>query len=435
MEKSVLVTTAISYPNDDPHIGHLYESILADFICRSYRCNGCNSLLLSGTDEHGKKIQQTAEKAGMNPMEFCNSKTQVFRQMNIKAQNNVDNWIRTTDLDHITTVENALTTGFANGTIMPSTYEGWYCIREEKYISEHEAKSTNYKDAVSGAELIKMSENSYVLKSKGEAEADTDNDAIHITRLTKDVPWAIKLPWNHDYTVYVWYDALLNYVTGAKRLFHDVVPETHHVIGKDIDRFHRTIYPIILESCESKYRCGRLIVHGFITDAQGNKMSKSLGNVIDPDSLLKEFPVEAVRYYFIFGCTLGEDFKFSKETLKNFYLELKNCYGNLFQRIYKCAREHGITIPEPQYSKLFPCFDQMLQTLDLQQYRAKLLEYCHIANKFWQDNLDRKSEAIHEIVQQFVNISWLLKPVIPEKTSQLLELLGKGNIDHKPRAL
>lgn len=371
-QQSILLTTAISYTNGSPHIGHLYEAILADFIKRIYQIADYDVKLLTGTDEHGKKIQITAQEKDITPIELCDKYSNEFKQMNININSSFDHFIRTTDSIHknmvIKSIETILSTqSDQHKNMYLSEYSGYYNIREECYINELQASKTNYIDTLTSKpyEIVKEPTWYFVLNNfinqiktiikniEPSCFQDEINTRISggledlsITRTTFNwgIPFPLsKLMSNDDpqHIIYVWFDALLNYVTGKNILFennNNVKPV--HLIGKDILWFHCVIYPAILEACGySNLQPYKILTHGFILDKEGKKMSKSLGNVISNEELFEKYPVDAIRYYLITNSIMGQDFKFNQENLINTYNNiLIKSFGNLFQRLLKLTK-------------------------------------------------------------------------------------------------
>ena len=362
----ILVTTAISYTNGSPHIGHLYESILGDFINRIYKVTNHESKFLTGTDEHGKKIQEKSSEVNMTPIKLCNKYSKEFINMNDAIGNKYDHFIRTTSFEHLQVVIQSINhilnhQDENNKLIYLTNYSGYYNVREESYITEFHASETDYKDPISGKPYEIVNEETFNFKLQSgiddihktinniipdncqhtiKTRVDEGLRDISITRTTFNwgIPFPIETEFKH--VIYVWFDALLNYITGKYLLYGDCKNKIIHLIGKDIVWFHSVIYPAILKaSGHEKFMPDKILVHGFILDKDGKKMSKSLGNTIANDYLLEKYPVEAIRYYFINNTVLGQDLKFNEEVLvESFNKVLINNFGNLFQRLYKIIR-------------------------------------------------------------------------------------------------
>jgi len=441
----VLVTTAISYTNGDPHIGHVYESILADFIRRAYTLSGRSCKLLTGTDEHGQKIQETAQRSQITPQELCDQKSRLFQDLNKKAGNQYDYFIRTTQEEHKKQVVESILESHKNGDIYEDDYTGWYNVREESFVTDTEARLTEYRDAVTGTPYERVSEKTnkfrlsrytpdLSLVHPRPSRVDEPRD-ISITR-TK-VSWGIPFPLDTSSTTYVWFDALLNYVTGAKLCFGDVVPEAHHVIGKDILWHHGVIYPAILKSSGLEaYTPKRVIVHGHIVDGSGRKISKSLGNYVDVDEIFSRYSVEALRYFLITETcfSTGDDLLFSHERLVSVHNnELLKSYGNLFQRLFALLRPIQSEINDAARrnddtaEKALATF---LEDLDFGAYKRCYQAFLTEANtiltneKPWTKELGEKVEILARVYGLFHQASILLYPIIPSKIDELYAYLS-----------
>ena len=485
---NTLITTAISYVNGEPHIGHMYEMILADFITKWHKiCLNSNVKLLTGTDEHGKKIQQIAHSLGIQPIDLCNINSNKFKNLANNVKMSYDHFIRTTDDQHIkfvqTTIETILKSEKLekNSDIYLGSYEGYYSIREESYISESDAKLTDYKDPLTGKLYEIISEPSYYFKLASYYDfiksnlndnqpimpLDLNNQLIDklselklrdlsISRTTFD--WGIKFPNTSDHIVYVWFDALLNYLSGADviykselalgRLASDKIrpDKIIHIIGKDIVWFHAIIYPAILKSIGAESSiASNILVHGFITDEKGIKMSKSLNNVIYPAELLTEFPLDAIRYYLISETDLKTDFKFSKIELVTRYnnLLIKD-FGNLVQRIFCLIKP--ILSDYNQYlesnslnlindSEQFQMdLNQMLKIYDIVAYNNYLKQLLSWSNKElsdkkpWllksSDELDNKLSILYQIMDRTLKATIMMYPIISSKSEEILSYFG-----------
>ncbi|MEO5805145.1 methionine--tRNA ligase [Devosia sp.] len=361
--KPFYVTTAISYPNGAPHIGHAYEMIATDAIARWKRLEGREVYFLTGTDEHGIKMVQTAAAQGVTPRQLADHNSGEFRRLAEALNLSNDDFIRTTEERHHKSSQ-AIWNKMAannNGDIFQSTYKGWYSVRDEAYFDEAELTEKNGKKfAPSGAEVSWVEEPTYFFRLSAYQEkllalyeANPDfiapkerrNEIISfvkgglqdlsISRTTFD--WGIPVPNAPGHVMYVWVDALTNYITGvgfpdeASELFKKFWPADLHVIGKDIIRFHTVYWPAFLMSAGIEVQ-HRVFAHGFLT-VDGQKMSKSLGNVIDPFELVEEFGPDALRYFFLREVSFGQDGDYSREKLTNrVNADLANNLGNLAQR-------------------------------------------------------------------------------------------------------
>lgn len=361
--KPFYVTTAISYPNGAPHIGHAYEMIATDAIARWKRLEGREVYFLTGTDEHGIKMVQTAAKEGIPVRELADRNSAEFLKLAAALNLSNDDFIRTTEERHHKASQAIWKQMEAshNGDIFQSTYKGWYSVRDEAYFDEAELTEKDGKRfAPSGAEVEWVEEPTYFFRLSAYQEkllalyeANPDfiapkerrNEIISfvkgglqdlsISRTTFD--WGIPVPGAEGHVMYVWVDALTNYITGVgypdeqSELFKKFWPADLHVIGKDIIRFHTVYWPAFLMSAGLPVQ-HRVFAHGFLT-VDGQKMSKSLGNVIDPFELVETFGPDAVRYFFLREVSFGNDGDYSNEKLVNrVNADLANNLGNLAQR-------------------------------------------------------------------------------------------------------
>jgi methionyl-tRNA synthetase len=361
--KPFYVTTAISYPNGAPHIGHAYEMIATDAIARWKRLEGREVYFLTGTDEHGIKMVQTAAKEGIPVRELADRNSAEFRKLAAELNLSNDDFIRTTEQRHYDASQAIWKKMEAshNGDIFQSTYKGWYSVRDEAYFDESELTEKDGKRfAPSGAEVEWVEEPTYFFRLSAYQEkllalyeANPDfiapkerrNEIISfvkgglqdlsVSRTTFD--WGVPVPEGPGHVMYVWVDALTNYITGVgypdeqSELFKKFWPADLHVVGKDIIRFHTVYWPAFLMSAGIEVQ-HRVFAHGFLT-VDGQKMSKSLGNVIDPFELVETFGPDAVRYFFLREVSFGNDGDYSNEKLVNrVNADLANNLGNLAQR-------------------------------------------------------------------------------------------------------
>ena len=377
--KPFYVTTAISYPNGAPHIGHAYEMIATDAIARWKRLEGREVYFLTGTDEHGIKMVQTAATQGVTPRELADRNSAEFRRLAEALNISNDDFIRTTEQRHHEASQ-AIWKKMAasnNGDIFQSTYKGWYSVRDEAYFDEAElTEKDGKKFAPSGAEVTWVEEPTYFFRLSAYQQKLLDlyesnpdfiapkerrNEIISfvkgglqdlsISRTTFD--WGIPVPGAEGHVMYVWVDALTNYITGvgfpdeASELFKKFWPADLHVIGKDIIRFHTVYWPAFLMSAGIAVQ-HRVFAHGFLT-VDGQKMSKSLGNVIDPFELIAEFGADAARYFFLREVSFGNDGDYSHDKLVlRVNADLANNLGNLAQRSLSMINKNcDARVPQP----------------------------------------------------------------------------------------
>jgi methionyl-tRNA synthetase len=355
------ITTAISYPNGAPHIGHAYELIAADAIARFKRLDGYDVFFMTGTDEHGLKMQQTADKEGIPVKALADRNAERFKAMGEVLNSSADRFIRTTEAAHYASCQELWQRMKANGDIYLDQYEGWYSVREEAYYDEKELKiaADGEKLSPQGTPVEWLTEQNYKFRLSAYGERllalyDNQPDFIgpdarrneivsfvrgglqdfSISRTT--FTWGVPVPDDDAHVMYVWADALTNYITGVG--FPDEVaaqwgrwPADVHIIGKDIIRFHAVYWPAMLMSAKVTIP-RRVFGHGFVLN-KGEKMSKSVGNVVDPFDLVKAYGVDQVRYFFLREVAFGQDGNYSHEQIVNrINAELANDLGNLAQR-------------------------------------------------------------------------------------------------------
>ncbi|GJD48400.1 Methionine--tRNA ligase [Methylobacterium crusticola] len=372
------ITTAISYPNGVPHIGHAYEVIAADAIARFKRLDGCDVFFTTGTDEHGLKIQQAATKAGISPRAFVDEMAPRFRAMAERLNCSFDRFIRTTDPDHIAASQALWRRMEAKGDIYLSKYAGWYSVRDEAYYDEAElvaAPDGTRRAEKTGTPVEWVEEESYFFRLSAYADrllahyaANPDfigpetrrNEVVSfvrsglqdlsVSRTTFD--WGVPVPGAPGHVMYVWVDALTNYITscgfpdeGSPLWRH--WPADLHVIGKDITRFHAVYWPAFLMSAGVALP-RRVFGHGFLLN-KGEKMSKSVGNVVDPMSLADAYGVDPLRYFVLREVPFGQDGSYSHEAIvSRLNADLANDLGNLAQRsLTMIARNCGGRVPAP----------------------------------------------------------------------------------------
>ena len=371
------ITTAIAYPNGIPHIGHAYEAIATDALARFQRLNGKDVFFLTGTDEHGLKMVQTAESEGMSVAELAARNAGRFREMDERLNVSFDRFIRTTEPDHHRSVQVVWNRMQQNGDIYIDTYAGWYSVRDEAYYAEEETilGEDNVRRGPQGSPVEWVEEKSYFFKLSAyqdrllalyESQPDfigpdsRRNEVISfvkgglkdlsISRTTFD--WGVKVPNDPEHVMYVWVDALTNYITGVG--FPDESdsnwrywPADVHIIGKDIIRFHAVYWPAFLMSAGIPVQ-KRVFAHGFLFN-RGEKMSKSVGNVVDPFNLADQYGVDQMRYFFLREVPFGADGNYNHEAIvARINADLANGLGNLAQRsLSMIAKQLGGVLPEP----------------------------------------------------------------------------------------
>jgi len=356
------ITTAIAYPNGKPHIGHAYELIATDALARFQRLDGRDVFFLTGTDEHGQKMQQTARAEGMEPQQLANRNSDEFQAMGKLLNASNDDFIRTTQPRHHETSQNIWNLMADAGDIYKDFYAGWYSVRDEAYYQENETelRADGVRYGPQGTPVEWVEEASYFFKLSEYQDrllklyeenpdfigpAERRNEVISfvksglkdlsISRTTFD--WGIKVPNDPSHVMYVWVDALTNYITATGYIEDKNNPRAKywpadlHIIGKDIIRFHAVYWPAFLMSAKLPLP-KRVYAHGFLLN-KGEKMSKSLGNVVDPVNLVNHFGLDQVRYFFLREVSFGQDGSYSEEAIgTRINSDLANGIGNLASR-------------------------------------------------------------------------------------------------------
>jgi methionyl-tRNA synthetase len=479
--KPYYVTTAITYPNGDPHVGHAYEYIATDAIARFKRLDGFDVRFLTGTDEHGLKMVETAAAEGIPTADLARRNSDVFQRLQEKLNISFDRFIRTTDADHHEASKEIWRRMQAAGDIYLDTYSGWYSVRDERFFVESEtALVDGTRIAVeTGTPVTWTEEQTYFFRLSAYAdkllahyEANPDfiapdvrrNEVVSfvsgglrdlsISRTSFD--WGVKVPEHPDHVMYVWVDALTNYLTGVgypdteSALFRRYWPADLHMIGKDIIRFHTVYWPAFLMSAGIELP-RRVFAHGFLLN-KGEKMSKSVGNIIDPMTLVDTFGLDQVRYFLLREVPFGQDGSYSEEAIiTRINADLANELGNLAQRsLSMVAKNLDGIVPTPgefstEDTELLTIADGLLKRVRAEfdsQAMHLALEAIWLmlgaANRYFsaqQPWVLRKSESkadqtrfatVLYVTCEAVRIAALLvQPVMPDSASKLLDLLGQ----------
>ncbi|EUA11216.1 methionyl-tRNA synthetase [Mycobacterium kansasii 732] len=475
------VTTAIAYPNAAPHVGHAYEYIATDAIARFKRLDGFDVRFLTGTDEHGLKVAQAATAAGVPTAQLARRNSDVFQRMQEALNISFDRFIRTTDPDHYAASQAIWRRMEAAGDLYLDNYSGWYSVRDERFFVESETQLVDgTRIAIeTGTPVTWTEEQTYFFRLSAYADrllahydAHPDFIAPEVRRNEvisfvsgglKDLSvsrtsfnWGVPVPEHPDHIMYVWVDALTNYLTGAgypdtgSESFRRYWPADLHMIGKDIIRFHAVYWPAFLMSAGIELP-RKVFAHGFLHN-RGEKMSKSVGNVIDPVALIQAYGVDQVRYFLLREVPFGQDGSYSEEAIvTRINTDLANELGNLAQRsLSMVAKNLGGVVPEP--GEFCDADTELLATADglLDRVRAHFdRQAMHLAleaiwlmlgdaNKYFstqQPWVLRKSESEADQARfrttlyttcEVVRIAALLvQPVMPESAAKMLDLLGQ----------
>lgn len=485
MNTPYYLTTAIAYPNGEPHIGHAYEYIATDVMARFKRLDGYDVRYLTGTDEHGQKMQQTAIDEGITPMELATRNAAVFQEMDDDVLNiSYDRFIRTTDADHTASAQEIWRRMEANGDIYLDTYSGWYSVRDERFFADDETHVNDEGVRIAtetGTEVTWTEEESYFFRLSNYAEkllahyqanpgfiapqtranevirfVEGGLEDLSISRTSFN--WGIPVPeptnlelaTDKDHVMYVWVDALTNYITGAgfpnsdselKRYW----PADLHVIGKDISRFHCIFWPAFLMSAGIELP-KRVMIHGFLNN-EGEKMSKSVGNVVHPADWSERYGLDTVRFFLLREFPFGSDGSYSHDgVVRRKNADLSNNLGNLAQRSLSMVYKNlDAQIPEPgdltdQDKQLLADAAALLETwrthFETQDFYRALVAAWKVlddTNSYFADQqpwvLRKTDEARMKTVlwvalEVVRRIALLVQAVMPDSATKLLDALG-----------
>ncbi|MCA0405699.1 MAG: methionine--tRNA ligase [Proteobacteria bacterium] len=475
MSNRFFISTAISYPNGVPHLGHAYELIAADAIARFMRLDGREVFFLTGTDEHGLKMVQTAEREGIPVRELADRNAARFRAMGQALGASNDDFIRTTEARHYASCQEIWRRMEANGDIYLSKYSGWYSVRDEAFYGEDETRVEGDKrfSISTGTPVEWVEEESYFFRLSKYQQPLLDWYAAHpdfigpdtrknevvsfvsrgLTDLSvsrKTFTWGVPVPGAPDHVMYVWVDALTNYITacgfpdeGAERM--KFWPASLHLIGKDIVRFHTVYWPAFLMSAGLPLP-ERVFCHGFLTN-RGEKMSKSLGNVLEPIAMSEQYGVDAFRYFFLREISFGQDGTYSHEAIVGrLNADLANDLGNLAQRSLSMVNKncegrvpanngiHGDEIGLfDQASGLINAARQNMENFALHTILADIWRLVADTNRYFaaqapwalkKTDPARMETVLYVTAEMLRYIGIAAQPFIPQAAAKLLDLLA-----------
>ncbi len=474
--KNFYITTAIDYANGSPHLGHAYEKVLTDVIARYKRLCGKPVYFLTGLDEHGQKVQQSAKKAGVSPSKFCDEQAEKFTEMCSKLAISNDDYIRTSQPRHVKVVKEILQKLFDKGDIYKAEYKGFYSARQEQFLQEKDRVDGKWPEIF--GEVTEISESNYFFKIRQYQDwlvdfLDRNDDFIFprfrakqvkeflkeplndlcISRPKERLEWGIELPFDSAYVTYVWFDALVNYISAVgygTDEFSKNWPADFHVIGKDIlVPPHSVYWPIMLHAAGIELPKS-LLVHGWWMSS-GEKMSKSLGNIVNPLDLVGKFGVDAFRYFLMREMNVGQDSDFSFDLfLTRYTSDLGNDLGNLLSRLLNMGKRYcGSKVPAAEVEGDFErdlkeladaTSGEVLELYEGMQFHTaleKTFNFIRAINRYaeqrapWklaksasESDLAALNSTIANMAEGLRLSAVLIAPVMPGVSERILSLLG-----------
>ena len=474
LDQAFYITTPIYYPTADPHIGHAYSTVVCDFLARFHRLAGLQTYLLTGTDEHGEKISEAAQRAGVEPQAYVDGVSERFAEAWRVLDITHDDFIRTTQERHKRVVREVLQAVYERGDIYFGDYGGLYCVECERYLTDkelvdglcpdhhippEERKEANYffrMDKYRDWLREYITDNPQLIRPEGYrnevmALLKESLGDLSISRPRARVPWGIPLPWDDAHVAYVWFDALINYISALgypdDERFNRFWPVAHHVIGKDILKQHAVFWPTMLKAAGIPiYR--HLNVGGYLMGSDGRKMSKSLGNVLDPFELARRYGADAVRYYLLKDVPYGQDSNVGETALiERHNADLANDLGNLLSRVRALVLRHlDGRLPHATpiaaddevisaASSLSGTFRTLVDGLRLFQALEEVMQFVRLLNRYFNDqepwvlaretdHRERLGTVLYNVVEGLRICSILLDPAIPDKARQIRVDLG-----------
>lgn len=472
--KKFYITTSISYINGKPHIGHALEAVQADTIARLHRLKGEEVFFLTGVDEHGSKIAKLAKEQNTTPQAIAETNSAAFAELKTILNLSNDDFIRTSDQDrHWLGAQKLWDKLVEAGDIYKDTYNGFYCVGCEAFVTKKDLVDGNCPIHKTPPELIeeenyffRLSKYADQIKNKIESKEleilpigrekeivnmiDSGLHDVSFSRPKEKLSWGIPVPNDPEHTIYVWCDALSNYITGIgfnddEEKFNKWWPADVHVVGKDILRFHSPLWPGMLLAANLPLP-KQIFVHGFISSG-GHKMSKSLGNVINPVEVLEKYSTDALRYYLLREIPTVDDGDFSWKRFEELYNnELADNLGNLISRVVSMAGKYtNSKVPKPNGQSIYNLnifnltFDTMVDKFKLDLAIKEIGVFIKFLNKYvdekkpWTLHKESKTEELNDVLYDLLEslrlLSVLLYPFLPQTANKIRQQLNLGDID------
>ena len=465
MKETFYITTAIDYPNGSPHIGHAYEKIVTDFYARWNRLCGKKTHFLTGTDENGQKLIQSADQEGLETLPYVDTQVEKFKELCRKLLISHDDFIRTTELRHTQACQKLWLILKEKDQIYFDRYSGQYCYDCENFYTKSQAPERicpNHQKPLAEKNeegyFFKMSHyQSWLLDhiekypecirpswARREILSRLQREELRDLAISRpnDNNWGIPVPENPKFVMYTWFDALMNYYSALEPNQKNTFwPADCHVVGRDISWFHTVIWPCILKGCDLPVPL-KVYVHGMVLAENGQKMSKSLGNTVDPMDMIEKYPVETFRYYILRAISATGDGRFSQKDLRERHnTELGNDLGNLILRVVKFALKKEITsLPQKQakeelnFLSMDKNFSHHMEKYEHNQAIDCLWASIRHTNQYINEKapwkLKDKPEQLHHILYNCLHaihvFSFYLSPIMPDKTQEIARYLGVG---------
>ena len=462
MKKTFLITTAIDYPNGSPHIGHAYEKIVTDFYARWHRLKGKKTHYLTGTDENGQKLIMSAKKEGYGTLDYVNERVEEFKKLCSHLQISHDDFIRTTEERHRKTCRDLWECLAQRDQIYFDEYCGQYCYDCENFYTPAQAPEGQCPHHAK--KLVEKKEKGYFFKlglyrdrliehirshpefivpdhARKEVLSRLEGEELRDLAISrpKEEEWGVPVPGDEQFVMYTWFDAVINYYSALSEEQKSIFwPADCHVIGKDIIWFHTVIWPAILMGCDLPLPL-RVYVHGMVLAHDGQKMSKSLGNDVDPWEMMKRYPIDSFRYYILRAISASGDGRFSEKDLRRRHNgELGDDLGNLVFRVIKFSlkKEHAtLSLDGAQQELLFEAmskkFNRYVDCYEHNKAIDTLWESIRGANQYFNDTTpwkEKDEKRVHEILYNCLHalhvFCFYLSPVMPEKMEVICSYLG-----------